>query len=164
MSRPEELIRLMEKEIDVLRRKLSLIERMSASVRDGAFGELEDMLKQATDLEEENRHLTGRIGRVCRRMAESRGLSRGEATLGGLLEHMRGKSAVTVSEGRERLMMLVEKLRQSGAALTTLVENALDINERLLAAVLGGDDWLDTYGTDARVEQRGASLSFQHMA
>lgn len=164
MSKLKELDTLLDRETRILQRKLDLLDGMTDCVRRGFYQELETLLEQASELEAESEDLAQDIGDICRALAETWGLEAEVVTLGALLESLDNPKALFLRDRRQRLLVLVEKVRESGAALGLMVEDALDINERLLAATIGDEDWLDTYAADGGVERKLDGLSFEQKA
>lgn len=164
MSTLKDLDELLDEEMDLLRRKLELLDGMSDCVRRGFYQELEVLLEEASDLEARSGELTQRIGETCQSLAASRGQEIEEATVRSLLESTEGPETMALRDKRERMVVLVRKVREGGAALGILVEEVLDINQRLLAAVIGDEEWVDTYGEDGGIDRTPEGLSFEQNA
>jgi flagellar biosynthesis/type III secretory pathway chaperone len=160
----KDLARLLDREMDVLQRKLDLLDGMAECVRRGFYQELETLLEEASELETESEELTDRIGNECRMLAAAWNIEERPPTLGTLLASTTQPDGIALSDRRERLVVLVEKVRESGSALGLLVEDALDINQRLLTAVIGEEDWTDTYGENGGIDRRPDGLSFEQDA
>lgn len=162
MKEPEELLRLLDRHMELLQQKLDLLDQMGECVRDGRLTVLAELLEKEAALAEQGDGLDRRLLEMRERIAEAAGLRPDEARLGRLVESLDGPVAIALNDRRERLLLAVAQLREKSAATMRLVRHALEFNNRLLAALVGADQEAGTYSSDGAVEHRCDGSTFQH--
>ena len=84
----------------------------------------------------------------------------GPVTLGKLVEMINGPLSVALSDRRERLLLLVQQVRQEAAATSMLVRQALELDEQILTALAGGEGPDRTYSADGSVGRNNTLSTF----
>ena len=162
MEQLEELFDLVDEEIELLRGKLSLIEQMGECVQRGELSRLRELVEADARFEERGDEAGRRRRQVRRRVGDALGLRPEEVTLGRLAEKLGGPTAITLNDRREKLLLLVARLREEAAVTMWLVQHALDFNDRLVAAMAGAEAEGNTYGADGQMAHSQQGSIFQH--
>jgi hypothetical protein len=156
MRELDQLISLLDRQLEMLAEKLSLMRRMGHCVRQGDMVELQELLDQELALEDGGVVLEREIEILRREMAHAYGRPVEELSLSRLVESLPTPQAIALSDRRERLLTLIENLQRESAAVARLVRFAMDFNKELLTALLGGAAEAEVYSADG---SRAASAS-----
>ena len=161
MKACKELIRMVDREIEALQQKLSLLEEMERCVHEGAATKIEELLqKQASLQQDEDTELSMR--QHCCAMAADLGIPPGQVTLGRLAEALEGPDALALQDRRERLLVVTQKLQEKSTATAFLVRRVLEAGERVLAAMIGDEGAGETYSAGGSVERHRQGIALQH--
>ena len=162
MNELKELLQLLDAEIGILQRKLSVLQEIAQCIRQGQMDDLEELVQRGAELERRGESVESEMRDVCVRIAASCGMAPDEVTIGGLSEVLDGPDAIALQDRRERLVLVVQELRDVAAVTSLLVRTALDINERLLTAILGPEDEGETYCPEGALVRERQGTTFQH--
>ncbi len=161
MKPAEELLPILDAQIETLQAKLELMERMGQCVRQGdmerlgAFVEDEAALaRRESQLEQQTQQMRARLARLTHSDAE-------QLTLGRLVEMVEGPLAIQLSDRRERLVLLVERLQEQATLTAMMVAQVLELNQRMLAALGGCSGSGSTYSPEGEVELHAALSTFR---
>ncbi len=161
MKEVEELVSLLDQQIELLQRKSALMQGMSDSVRRGEMGELRDLVQAELSLEATASNLEHRTGLARKKLGRILGQDAGGLTLGRLVERLDGPMRIALSDRRERLVVLVERLRREANTAAMLVRQAIALNEQVLSAVSGRDQCGRTYSPDGAVKHVDGASTFR---
>lgn len=147
----DELLALLDDQIELLQRKLSLMGRVHDCVRHAEPSGLATLLREGSQLGAELAAAEERSVAVRRRVAKLTGLPADRVTLGRLVESLDGAAALAVNDRRERLAMVIRQLQDECGATARLARYALEFNNRLLAVLVGVEDQAGTYSAQGAV-------------
>ncbi len=160
MKEVEELLPLLDEQVELLRHKLSLMRQMSECVRLGDLRELGELVRTEASLQAAESDLEQRTLRMREKLTLMAGDHEGPVTLGKLVEMINGPLSVALSDRRERLLLLVQQVRQEAAATSMLVRQALELDEQILTALAGGEGPDRTYSADGSVGRNNTLSTF----
>jgi hypothetical protein len=161
MKPAEELLPILDAQIETLQAKLELMEKMAECVRQGDMeglgGLVEDeatLARRESQLEQQTQQMRARLARLTHSNAE-------QLTLGRLVEMVEGPLAIQLSDRRERLVLLVERLREKATLTAMMVAQVLELNQRMLGALSGCSGSGSTYSPEGDVERHAALSTFR---
>ena len=161
MDAPEDLLRLLDEQIELLQQRHSLVKEMALCVRQADLSRLAALLETEAAVVGAADAVGQRVQQARELMAAACGLPLEQVTLGRLVEALDGPTAIALNDRRERLLMVVQKLQQECAATAAIVRYALDFNNRLLAALVGAEDEGGTYSPRGAVEATCQGATFR---
>jgi len=153
MKQAEQLLPLLDRQIALLQEKRILLRRMGECVGAGELEKLRELVDQEAVLQSEESELEPRTCRLRAELARLTGEDAESVTLGRLVELMEGPTAIALSDRRERLLVLVEQLRQEAARTAMRVRRAMELNEQILCILAGGQQPGRTYAPDGEVRR-----------
>jgi len=164
MKALDDLLPLLDEEIELLQKKLLLMEEMQRCVRDGKLGRLEELLLQEGHLETGSAQVERRRAQLREKIAACAGVEPGEITLGRLAETCEGPIAIALGDRRERLLFLTQQLREKSEAMARIIRPALEVGNRLLAAMVGEAPQGETYSSCGEIRRARLGGTFHHSA
>ncbi len=151
MKQAEQLLPLLDRQVELLREKLTLLRRIGECIGTGELDELAELVQQETLLQSEESELERRTCRLRAEMARLTGENAESVTLGRLVEVLEGPIAMALSDRRERLLLLVEQLQREATLTALRVRQAMELNEQILCILGGGQQPSRTYSPDGGV-------------
>ena len=162
MNRLDRLVALLDGQIDNLRGKLSVLQRMAECVRQGDAVGLDGLLQEEAELEAGANGLERQIADARQELATLMEAPAEQVTLGRLAQSLDGPIALELSDRRERLLVTVAKVREASAYLNRLVRHAMEFNEQIVAAIAGERSDTCTYSSCGEKERGSALTTFRH--
>jgi flagellar biosynthesis/type III secretory pathway chaperone len=162
MSRSSELLLLVDKEIELLQQKVKMLDAMRACVTASSLEALEELVEQEGLVDIETRDVEKQMRHLCREIGASLGLRPTEATLDGIARKLPGADGIAMRDRRQRLVLTVQQVQETSVATSMVVQQALEVNDRLLTALLGTGGQAETYCPAGTVARSRQGVTFQH--
>jgi hypothetical protein len=152
---------VLDRRIELLTHKVDALERMRTCVREGRLQELVELVCAEAEMDRESAALDQRIDQMRADHAALRGLDPQTLTLGQLAREVEGPAGLALSDRRERLVLLVEKVRAEAETTARLVQFAMEFNSELIGDLTGEAGDGTTYGADGAMGRTGATATFE---
>lgn len=162
MQRLDELLPVLDEQVALLKRKLSLMQGLADCIGRADLCALEEMLRDGEALRVEALTLDGRLNELRSAMAEQAGVPPGRMTLGRLLESLDGPQAIELADRRERLLLLLDAVQKESGKTAALVRHALEFNQRMTDALLGVSGQGAVYSAAGQVRSDANKTTVRH--
>ncbi len=153
MSEYENLIRVLDEGVDMLRERAALLDEIRAHVQNRRLDELEELVEKDHPVDDVEEKLARRLDEHCHALAAERGCDCEGDRLSDLIESISGRESVKREQKRQRLVFAIHEVQQKASRLAEMANEARDIEERMILAILGPRDQNETYGGDGQVNQ-----------
>jgi len=161
MNGLDELLALLDRQIVLLRQKVSLMRSIAQCVRRQDVSGLRALLEGEIELETVGDGLSGRIQALREHLAAHLRLPPEQVTLGRLAQSIDGPDGIALSDRRERLLTLVEELHNESAAAARLARFAFEFDQELLLMLTGTRESNPVYAADCSVAEHGEFATFE---
>ncbi len=161
MKKVEELLPILDEQVELLQQKLSLMEQMGRAVREADLKELGRLVERQASLEQAESELERRTERLREELARLSDRPADAVTLSTLVDELDEPMSIALSDRRQRLLLLVQKLRRQAATTAMLVRQAMELNEQMFRVLTGSHPDNETYSADGAVERCGRAGTFR---
>ena len=161
MKKSEKLLQLIDREIEILQRKTMLMEQMGRCAASGEIEPLPDLARRAMEIDQDSDEIETAMRKLCRELAREQRIESEEVSLGKLQEALEGPPGIALRDRRERLLVVVENLREAGQSTARVVRKALEINRKILSAVFGPQLENETYESDGEIKRSREGLTLR---
>ena len=162
MRRLDELLPVLDGQVDLLKRKLHLMQGIADCIARADLRSLEDLLRDGEALRMEAVALDSRLNDLRSAMARQAGVPTASMTLGRLLESLDGPQAIELADRRERLLLLLDAVQKESGRTASLVRHALEFNQQMLDALLGVTGQGAVYSAAGAVRPDANATSVRH--
>jgi len=162
MKAPDDLLPTLDAQIELLQRRLALMQAIADCVSRADMDGLEEQLRQEEGLQADGAALDARLTELRVALAQAAGMPTEEMTLGRLAELLEGAPAIALADRRERLLLLLESVRAESQRTALLVRHALAFSERMMAALLGVAGEGRVYSADGTVHDATNKTIVRH--
>ena len=162
MDNVDRLLSVLDEQVALLGRKLSLLRQMADCVKQAELEELAGLLQREATLSSDESELAARTAELRAELSRLSGTPAEQLTLGQLAEQLEGPAAIALNDRRERLLTLAQQLQQQATKTVMLVRQAMELNSVLLAALIGREAGGQTYAPDGAVQDGRPVSTFHH--
>jgi len=153
MSEYEDLIHVLDEGVDMLRERACLLDEIRGHVQNRRLDELEELMEEDHPVEDVEEELARDLSQHCRALAAERGCACRGGRLSELITSISGSESVKLEQKRHRLVFAIHEVQEKASRLAEMANEARDIEERMILAILGPPDKNKTYGGDGQVNQ-----------
>lgn len=162
MKVPDELLTLLDEQITLLHSKQAVMERMELCLRKGDAAALAALIEEEAAAASLLAIAEQGTARLRGEMAHAAGAPLSRVTLSSLAAGADAPMALALNDRRERLLAAVQRLQAQAERLGRLARFSLDLNSRLMAALLGDAAVEGTYSADGAVAMACSGVAFEH--
>ncbi len=162
MRKPEELLPILDEQLDLLQRRLRLLQGIEDCIGRADLAALEEMLRKEGALETDGVALDGRMGELRLALARCAGVPARDLTLGRLAQTLDGPLAIALSDRRERLLVLARCVQQQADKTAALVRHALEFNQQMIEALSGAAGEGPLYAANGGVRPAAGRNAVRH--
>ncbi len=162
MRKPEELLPVLDEQMDLLRRRLTVLQGIEDCVGRADLAALEELLRQEGALETDGAAVDGRLDELRRALARCAGVPAAQFTLGRLAGSLDGPLAIALSDRRERLLLLARSVQAQSERTAALVRHALEFNRQMVEALSGAAGEGPLYAADGEVRSQPGRNAVRH--
>lgn len=153
MSEYETLIQLLDEGIEMLRDRARLLDEIKGHVQNRRLDKLEAIVAEDDPGEHKEEKLARRLSEQCRAVAAERGYDCEGDRISELIKELEGRQSFKLQDKRQRLVFAINEVQQKAECLTEMANQARDIEERMILAILGQPEDIETYGGNGQMEQ-----------
>lgn len=152
MHECEELVQLVKKQADVLRRRGDIFGRMAEGVEEGDLDRMREACREMEDLQERHARLPREVVEHLREVCARYGVPEESATLGRLVEAVDGSLESELAAARRELAGALARAREARDRVQRLASVASDWNAHILGAVWAAVPGGQTYSASGEME------------
>ncbi len=153
----EELILIISKEVEAFSLLLKTLNEKQRAIVEGAIEKLNKNVKDEGEITHQTKSLeTQRIART-QELAKMLSLDNINPRLSVLIEKVEEKYAQRLSEQRDLLCSIIEKINDLNASNQFLLHYSLQLIENSMTLLLNGNEKLTTYRKDGKVKKESIS-------
>jgi flagellar biosynthesis/type III secretory pathway chaperone len=160
MDGVDRLLSVLDEQVELLGRKLSLLRQMADCVKQAELEELAELLQREAVLSADESELAERTAELRDELAGLCDAPADQLTLGRLAEELEDAAAIALNDRRERLLLLAQQVQQQASRTVMLVQQAMELNAVLLAALTGREEGGETYAPDGAVQSGRPASTF----
>lgn len=161
MNEFRKLLDALDQGIVQLQERACFLQEMAEHVCNRRLARLEQVVDQEPGFRRAERELTETVRGRCEALAGARGLEPGPHTLREIISAVSDDEAIQLQDRRQRLVFAVDQVHEKARHLMRIADRCRDVEERVILAVLGGQEDGKTYCRDGAVERDHQGFALQ---
>jgi flagellar biosynthesis/type III secretory pathway chaperone len=162
MRKPEELLPILDEQLDLLGRRLAVLQGIEDCIGRADLAALEALMRTEAELENDGAALDGRLEELRLALARCSSLPARQITLERVVKALDGPLAIALGDRRERLLVLARCVREQSERTAALVRHALELNQQMLDALTGTAGEGTLYSADGGLRAQSGRNAVRH--